>query len=81
MARSFKVTLPCQVGDEVWGFRIYRGAVIIKRGFVHQMYFVEGMRLCICVKQVCRGEWGKNIFPTYEAAVAALKAKEGGSDA
>lgn len=65
------ITLPCQVGDEVWGFRYYKGKFLIKRGYVTEMYFTEGMRLCICVKNVTRGEWGKNIFPSYEAALAA----------
>lgn len=64
--------LPCKIGDEVWGIRKHQGKSLVKRGFVSQMYFVEGMRLCICVKNVARGEWGKKIFPTYEAAVAYL---------
>ena len=71
------VTLPCKVGDEVWGVRIFRGKPHIHRAKVTEMYFSEGMRLCIVAKNAGRGEWGKRIFPSYEAAVAAL---EGGKE-
>lgn len=66
------VPLPCKIGDEVWGLKLYRDARIPKKGVVHQMYFGEDMTLCICVKKVCRGQWGRNIFATREEAEAAI---------
>lgn len=66
------VHLPCKIGDEVWGLKIYRNRRIATKGKVHQMYFGDDMRLCICVKNVCRGEWGVNVFATKEEAEAAL---------
>ena len=66
------VELPCKIGDEVWGLKLYRDARIPKKGVVHQMYFGEDMTLCICVKKVCRGQWGRNIFATREEAEAAI---------
>ena len=65
-------SLPCKIGDEVWGLKIYRDVRIPKKGVVHQMYFGEDMTLCICVKNVCRGQWGRNIFATREEAEAAI---------
>ena len=66
------VELPCKIGDEVWGLKLYRDARIPKKGVVHQMYFGEDMTLCICVKKVCRGQWGRNIFAIREEAEAAI---------
>ena len=66
------VELPCKIGDEVWGLKLYRNARIPKKGVVHQMYFGDDMQLCICVKKVCRGQWGRNIFATREEAEAAI---------
>lgn len=66
------VELPCKIGDEVWGLKLYRDARMPKKGVVHQMYFGEDMTLCIFVKKVCRGQWGRNIFATREEAEAAI---------
>ena len=66
------VTLPCKMGDIAWGIRKYKGCQRINSGIVNQMYFGEDMRLCISVKNVTMGEWGKKIFPTKEAAEAYL---------
>lgn len=63
---------PCKIGDEVWGLKIYRGRTLPKKGVVHQMYYADDMRLCICVKGVCRGQWGKNVFATMEEAYGAV---------
>lgn len=35
------------------------------------------MRVCICVRNVCRGEWSKNVFATKEEAEAALAKMDG----
>ena len=66
------VELPCRIGDEVWGLKLYRDARIPKKGVAHQMYFGEDMTLCICVKKVCRGQWGRNIFASGEEAEPAI---------
>lgn len=67
------VTLPCRIGDKVWGIRRHGGNRVVHPGFVSEMYFIEGMKLVVAVKHVCRGEWGKMVFPTYEEAKAALE--------
>ncbi len=64
--------VPCKMGDEVWGLKKYRGRQLPKQGIVCQMYFGDDMRLCISVKNVCRGEWGKNVFATEAEAQAAI---------
>ena len=73
------VAVPCKMGDEVWGLKKYRSRLIPEKGVVYQMYFGDDMRLCICVKNVCRGEWGKNVFATKEEADAALAKMDGGN--
>ena len=67
--------LPCRVGDEVWAIRKLNGGnKVPKRGKVSEMYYIdEAMRLCIVVKGVSRGEWGKVVFPSYEEAEAYLR--------
>ena len=68
------VALPCRMGDMVWGIRRnFNNGHIAKRGKVFQMFFGDDMRLCISVKNVCRGEWGKNVFATKEEAEAAIR--------
>lgn len=66
------VPVPCKIGDEVWGLMKCRYGTSPAKGVVHHMYFGEDMRLCICVRNVCRGEWGRNVFPTKEEAELAL---------
>ena len=68
--------LPCRMGDVVWGLKIYRDKLIPKQGIVHQMYYGEDMRLCICVKGVCRGQWGKNVFGSEQEATEALRKRD-----
>lgn len=66
--------LPCKMGDVVWGIRrAYKNRYCVKQGVVNEMYFGEDMRLCICVENVCRGEWGKNVFATKEEAAAEIE--------
>ena len=64
--------LPCKIGDEVWGIRNYRGIKHPQRGRVNEMCYRADMSLLITVKHICRGVWGESVFPTYEAACAAL---------
>ena len=65
--------LPCKVGDEVWAIRQYRHIKIPVKGKVSEMYYIdESMTLCIVVKGVCRGEWGKTVFPSLEEAANYL---------
>ena len=71
------VVLPCKMGDIVWGIQKHIRGQQAKQGVVNQMYFGDDMRLCICVKNVCRGEWGKNVFTTKEEAEAALAKMDG----
>lgn len=60
-----KIRLPCRIGDTVYAIRNYGTVKKVQRGIVSEMYFVgKEMKLCIVVKNVCRGEWGKNIFAT-----------------
>jgi hypothetical protein len=65
------VELPCKIGDLVWGIRKTSGQAVLQ-GIVYQMFFVDDMRLCICVKGVCCGEWGRNVFATKEEALAKM---------
>ena len=74
------VPVPCKIGDEVWGLMKCRYRTSPAKGVVHHMYFGEDMRLCICVRNVCRGEWGKNVFATKEEAEAALAKMNGGNE-
>ena len=72
--------LPCKLGDTAWGIKRCNLGNVVKQGEVYQMYFGEDMRLCICVKNVCRGEWGVNVFGTKEEAeeaVGKMAKKEG----
>ena len=67
------VEVPCKIGDLVWGIKKFNHETErVKQGIVHMMFFGEDMRLCICVKGVCRGEWGKNVFATKEEALAKM---------
>ncbi len=75
------VELPCRIGDSVWGIRKHNRGKEVKQGTVSQMLFVEDMKLCLCVKNVCRGEWGKNVFATKEEAEAALEKMDGDGNA
>lgn len=64
--------LPCKLRDTAWGIKRCNLGNVVKQGEVYQMYFGEDMRLCICVKNVCRGEWGVNVFGTKEEAEEAV---------
>ena len=66
------ITLPCKVGDTVWAIRDFKGIKHPQEGIVSEMYFTKEMKLHIVVKYVARGEFGKTVFLTREAAEAAL---------
>ena len=72
--------LPCKVGDKVWALRRYHDCIIAREGIVSKMRYSSDMRLVIIVQNVARGYWGEKIFPTREAAEAALKKMQGGQD-
>ena len=72
--------LPCKIGDKVWAIRNYSGVKTPKCGVVSEMYFIEKMRLCIVVKNVARGEWGKTVFATCEEATAHIERSRYGND-
>ena len=66
------VTLPCKIGDTVWGVRRYRGILVPQQGKVSEMLFTPDMELSIVVRHICRGKWGKKVFATREAAERAI---------
>lgn len=70
------IIVPCKVGDMVWGIRTHKAGTESKAKPVllpvHEMYFIEGMRLCIVLKGCCRGEWGKAVFGNEEDAWAVI---------
>lgn len=67
------ITLPCKIGDTVYGIRRFHGDRIVRAGTVSEMYFNQNMKLIIVIKNLCRGCWGRQIFETREEAEAALK--------
>ena len=67
------VVVPCKIGDRVWTIRNHRGFLIPHEGIVSEIFFCHGMQLCIVVKNIARGEWGKTIFATKEEAEAAIE--------
>ena len=69
------ITLPCKIGDTVYGIRRYQDR-IVKAGTVSEMFYNRDGELIIAIKNVCRGCWGRQIFGTLEEAEAALKGAE-----
>lgn len=67
------VPVPCKIGDVVYGVRDYKGKPNVQKGFVSEIFFTKEMKLMIVVKHVCRGHWNEKVFPTYEAAEAAIR--------
>jgi hypothetical protein len=67
------VDVPCKIGDKVWGIRRFSGFHLrAQEGTVSDILFRNDMRLCIVVKYVCRGEWGKDIFGTEKECVQEI---------
>lgn len=71
------VKLPCMIGDYVWAIRNYKGIKHPERGVVSEMFFSTDMKLCIAVKHIARGEWGKIVFATDKEAYAAIGERKG----
>ena len=69
------ITLPCKIGDTVYGIRRYQDR-IVKAGTVSEMFYNRDGELIIAIKYVCRGHWGEKIFRTLEEAETALKGAE-----
>ena len=68
------IKLPCKIGDAVWGIRNYKGVKHPQQGFVSEMFFRESdMALMIVVKNICRGEFGKTVFKTFEEAEERIR--------
>lgn len=74
--KSRFVELPCKIGDTVWCIRNFHGHKHPQEGIVSEMLFTKEMKLLIRVKYVGCGHWGEKIFPTREAAEAAINKKE-----
>lgn len=69
--------LPCKIGDTVFAIRNFKGTKVPQRGIVSEMFFTADMSLCIVVRHIARGEWGKTVFATQEEARAKI---EGATD-
>lgn len=68
---------PCKIGDTVWAIRNYHTTKKIMSGKVSEMFYMgEEMRLCIVVKNISRGLWGKDVFGSYEEAMKKYKEVE-----
>lgn len=76
-AQQKPAPLPCKVGDTAYAIRRLSGGVRrIVSGFIAEMYYISSdMALVVRLKNVCRGELGKEVFGTYEEAEAALNKK------
>ena len=66
------ITLPCKIGDEVWGVRNSRGVFGARKGIVSEMFFNARMELIIVIRCVGRGLWGEAAFATKEDAEASI---------
>lgn len=75
MAEKIVTTLPCRIGDTVFGVRPHNnGRFLVTSGVVYHMEYIgREMALSISLKNWCRGEWGKTIFGTKEEAEAEAK--------
>lgn len=67
------IELPCQIGDYAYAIRNHKGRRHAHRGVVSEMYFLDGMRLVVALKGICRGEWGQTIFGTEEEVNAVIR--------
>ena len=73
--------LPCRIGDRVWAIRNFHGVKRPQEGIVNEMFFTNQMELCIVVKHVARGIWGKTVFGSYGDAQSAISRERSGMDA
>ena len=65
--------LPCKIGDTAWVICNHKGHKKPKKGVVSEMYYTDDMKLCIVVKFIKRGTWGKDVFGTQEEAWEAIR--------
>lgn len=73
---SAGVAPPCKVGDKVWFNRSFHGTKHPQEGIVSEVKFISyggKDRFQIVVKYIGRGEWMKEVFPTYDEAIKALE--------
>lgn len=73
---ALREKLPCKIGDTLYGIRRFYNGMRVLRGKVSEMYYGDEMRLCIVLKNACRGEFGKTIFLTREEAYEAMRRME-----
>lgn len=66
------IRVPCREGDQVWVIRNYQGVKHPQQGTVSELTITKDLRLMITVKHIARGEWGKEVFATYEEARRAI---------
>lgn len=66
------IQVPCREGDQVWVIRNYQGVKHPQQGTVSELIITKDLRLMITVKHIARGEWGKEVFATYEEARRAI---------
>lgn len=78
--RSQLLRVPCKIGDFVWVIRNYHGTKHPQKGQVSELLISKDLRLVIVVKHIARGEWGKEVFATYDEAQAAIKERENGEN-
>lgn len=67
------IRIPCVEGDAVWMIRSYHGIKHPQQGVVSELMVTRDLRLMITVKHIGRGEWGKEIFRTYQEADDAIR--------
>ena len=67
------IRIPCVEGDTVWMIRRYYGIKHPQQGVVSELMVTRDLRLMITVKHIGRGEWGKEIFRTYQEADDAIR--------
>ena len=67
------VQTPCKIGDCVYAIRNYKGVEQAQQGIVSEMFFTSDMELCIVVRHIARGKWGKTVFATSEECERAIK--------
>ena len=68
--------VPVKIGDTAWVICNHKGNKKPKQGVVSEMYYTDDMSLCIVVKFVRRGTWGKEVFGTAEEAWEAIGGKD-----
>ena len=65
--------IPVKIGDTAWVICNHKGHKKPKKGVVSEMYYTDDMKLCIVVKFIKRGTWGKDVFGTQEEAWEAIR--------